>query len=543
MIKNPKCTFVNFLSLMQIPYKAPVMKKIVLYSMLLVLVGCQERKNSNYQISNVSKDYAAAYFEDSARVDKILKFRHVVDSIFRKSASTNHNPAVAYGIVVDNQLIYSNATGYSNIEKRIVADNKSRFRIASMTKSFTAMSILRLRDEGKLQLTDPVAKYIPEMQSLKYPTLDASPITIFNLLTMSAGFPEDNPWGDRQLSDTDEDLINLVKQGVSFSTNPGSQFEYSNLGYGLLGRIIANVSKQSYQDYVIEKILRPLGMNDCEYEYEKIPAEKLALGYRWEDNQLKPEALLKDGSYASMGGMICTIDDFAKYMSFLLTSWPARNEPETGPVNRTSAREMQQPWMFRGFAPNYKTHSGELCPRTGSYGFGLGWRQDCHGLISISHSGGLPGFGSVHIIMPDLGVGIVAFSNLTYANMGAPASQALDTLILLANLKKRVLPVSPTLKQIQDQIVKILPDWKDEKDSLFAENFFPDKSKAYRKKETDELFAKAGKITSVGKMQPENLLRGSFELTGEKETIEISFTLTPEAQPKVQYLSFRLKAR
>src|SRR5260221_13906939 len=104
-------------------------------------------------------------------------------------------------------------------------------------------------------------------------------------------------------------------------------------------------------------------MDDCEFAYEKTTAEKLALGYRWVDDKWKPEALLKDGSYASMGGMICTIDDFAKYMSFLLSSWPARNEDEVGPIKRSSAREMQQPYKFRVISPNYKTHSGELCTR------------------------------------------------------------------------------------------------------------------------------------------------------------------------------------
>jgi CubicO group peptidase (beta-lactamase class C family) len=521
--------------------QSPTMKNIILFFSILMIFSCTEKKSSSVQISATSGDYQAPYFEDNLRSEKIMKYKSVIDSIFSKSARSNHNPAIAYGIVVDNKLIYSNAVGYANLEKKIAADNKSRFRIASMTKSFTAMSILRLRDEGKLQLFDPVAKYIPEIASLKYPTKDATPITIFNLLTMSAGFPEDNPWGDRQLSDTDQELINLVKSGVSFSTNPGSQFEYSNLGYGLLGRIVSNVSGEHYQDYVINKILRPLGMNDCEFEYEKVPAEKLALGYRWEDNQWKPEALLKDGSYASMGGMICTIDDFAKYMSFLLTSWPARNEDEVGPVKRSSAREMQQPWMFRGLAPNYKTHAGELCARTGCYGFGLGWRKDCHGDVTISHSGGLPGFGSIHLLMPDYGIGVVAFSNLTYADMGTPASYALDTLISLTALKKRALPVSPTLKKVQDEIVKLLPAWGDDHDSLFAENFFPDISKAYRKKETDELLSKIGKITSVGKMQPQNLLRGSFDLIGEKGAVEVFFTLTPEADPKVQWLSFELK--
>jgi CubicO group peptidase (beta-lactamase class C family) len=132
-----------------------------------------------------------------------------------------------------------------------------------MTKSFTAMAILKLRDAGKLQLSDAASLYIPEMKSLKYPTTDALPISIFNLLTMSAGFPEDNPWGDRQLADTDEDLLRLMKEGVSFSNTPGAEFEYSNLGYALLGKIIANVSGKSYQQYVTENILLPLNMTDC----------------------------------------------------------------------------------------------------------------------------------------------------------------------------------------------------------------------------------------------------------------------------------------
>ncbi|MBS1487918.1 MAG: beta-lactamase family protein [Bacteroidetes bacterium] len=515
------------------------MKNFYAPFLLIFLFSCQQSKKE-IKIITADDHYQAPYFEDSLRAEKILAYKSVIDSVFKNYSRIKHNPSIAYGIVVDNKLIYSNATGYANLEKKFLADDKSRFRIASMTKSFTAMAILRLRDEGKLQLTDAAAYYIPEMEALSYPTKDGNPITIFNLLTMSAGFPEDNPWGDRQLSDTDDELMGFVKKGISFSTNPSSQFEYSNLGYALLGRIISNVSGQHYQDYIIEKILRPLGMNDCEFEYGKIPSEKLALGYRWEDNQWKPEPLLKDGSYASMGGMICTIDDFAKYMSFLLSASVVQNAAEVGPVKRSSAREMQQPWMFRGLYSNTKDGNGNICPRTTSYGFGLGWRNDCHGDIAVSHSGGLPGFGSVHILLPDYGIGVVAFSNLTYAGMGMPTSKVLDTLIILAELKKRIFPVSPILKKVQEQIMGMLPDWNNKFDSMFAENFFPDISKAHRKKETDELFSKIGKIVSIGKIKPENLLRGSFEIKGEKGAIEIFFTLTPEAEPKVQLLEFGL---
>ena len=99
----------------------------------MILLSCQQRKKE-IKITNVHNDFQTPYFEDSLRIENILKYKSVVDSIFKKSARANHNPSIAYGIVVDNKLIYSNAVGYANLEKKIAADNKSRFRIASMIK-------------------------------------------------------------------------------------------------------------------------------------------------------------------------------------------------------------------------------------------------------------------------------------------------------------------------------------------------------------------------------------------------------------------------
>src|ERR1051326_5555129 len=129
------------------------MRKFIICISLGALLACEQKK-TNVQVTNITEGYQLPYFEDPARAEKILKYKGVIDSIFKTSARINHNPAIAYGIVVDDKLIYSNAVGYANLEKKITADSKSRFRIASMTKSFTAMAILRLRDEGKLQLSD-----------------------------------------------------------------------------------------------------------------------------------------------------------------------------------------------------------------------------------------------------------------------------------------------------------------------------------------------------------------------------------------------------
>ena len=224
------------------------------------------------------------HFADSNRIKKISNTQGIVAKMYEDHAAKNNFPGFAYGIVADGKLVYSGSIGFTNIEKKIPASTTSAFRIASMSKSFTALAILKLRDAGKLKLDEPASSYIPEMKKLKYSAADAPVITVRHLLTHSAGFPEDNPWGDRQLADTDKELLDLI-QDVSFSNAPGVAYEYSNLGFALLGKIITNVSGKPYQQFINENILKPLGMNNTYWEYTKAPVEKLALGYRWQNNQ------------------------------------------------------------------------------------------------------------------------------------------------------------------------------------------------------------------------------------------------------------------
>src|SRR4051812_30457415 len=106
-----------------------------------------------------------------------------------------------------------------------------------MTTSFTARAILKLRHEGKLSYDNPTSKWIQEMPGWKYQTRDTLPIRIRELLTRGAGFPEDNPWGDRQLAVSEEGLTRWLKAGLPFSTTPDTAYEYSNYGFALLGRI------------------------------------------------------------------------------------------------------------------------------------------------------------------------------------------------------------------------------------------------------------------------------------------------------------------
>ena len=514
--------------------------KSYIWFVFILFMACAEKKTDMAVDVTNTQAYATPTFADSASFNKLQQAFPIIEKLYQEYAEKNHFPAISYGIVANGQLVYAGSTGIANVVTKTEATPKTLFRIASMSKSFTAMAILKLRDEGKLSLSDGVEKYIPEMKRAGALTSDAPPITVQQLLTMSAGFPEDNPWGDRQLDATDEELLQLLNKGISFSNVPGLTFEYSNLGFALLGKIITNLSGVPYQQYITNKIMKPIGMHTSKWEYAEVPADQLALGYQWMDSTWQEVPLLHDGAYGAMGGLICSIEDFSKYMALHMNAWPPRNEEDKGPVRRSSIREMHQPVRFNNLFVDAKTRSGEACPVAIGYGYGLGWRKDCKGTVRISHSGGLPGFGSEWRFYPQYGVGVVSFSNHTYGAPGMPNAIALDTLISIAGLKPRILPASAILQQRQKEIVKLLPDWSEDQVSIFAENFFLDESLERRKETVQKLLEEAGAIQNVTAIEPENQLRGSFVLEGEKKSILIYFTLTPEREALIQQLDVEL---
>ncbi len=488
---------------------------------------------------SLAQVYQAPVFDDATRTEKVKALLPTIDKIYKEYAEQKYFPGFSFGIMMDGKLIHSGSVGYTDLAKKTPADAQSMFRIASMSKSFTTMAILQLRDAGKIQLDDRADKYIPEMKKIKPLTSDAPIITIRHLLTHAAGFPEDNPWGDRQLADTNAELLKLV-EGVQFSNVPGVAYEYSNLGITLLGYIIQKISGQPYQTYINQHILQPLGMTHTKWEYAEVPSAKLAHGYRWIDGQWVEEALLHDGAYGAMGGLITSIEDFAKYVAFHQSAWPPSNKEEYKVLKRSSLREMHQPWNISSFNTQYKYPSGRSCAIVSAYCYGLNWLRDCQNRVYVGHSGGLPGFGSHWRFLPEYGIAVMAFSNLTYAPTTQINMQALDTLIVSANLKPYQLPASSILKQRQNELMTLLPHWKfSEKSTLFAENFFADYSPESLRKEATDIFERVGKVLKVNEIKPENQLRGSFLIEAERGQIEISFTLTPEHAPLIQEYHIR----
>ena len=204
-----------------------------------------------------------------------------------------------------------------------------------MSKNFTALAALKLRDEGKLAFDVPAETVIPELKGLKYPTTDSPKITVRDLLTHSGGFVTDDPWGDRQLPMSEAEFSRFTAAGVPFSRTPGMAYEYSNYGYALAGRAVSNAAGRNYADYIESAFLAPLGMASTGYDLAKVPAGRLAVGYRWEDGRWVEEPALGPGAFGAMGGLMTTASDYAKYIAWELAAWP----PATGRGRHPTAKQ------------------------------------------------------------------------------------------------------------------------------------------------------------------------------------------------------------
>src|SRR5215469_10905604 len=311
----------------------------------------------------------------------------VVDQTFQEFALDAHIPGLVWGVVVDGHLAHVGAFGIQDLEFRRPVTPDTLFRIASMTKAFTALTVLKLRDDGRVRLDALAEEYVPELRGWKYPTDDSPRIRVRELLNHAAGFVTDDPWGDRQTSLPEKEFTQLLQEGVPFTRPPGIAYEYSNLGYALLGRIITNVSKQPYAETITRSLLRPLGMESSGFVADAAPLERRALGYRWQDDAWHLEPTLGHGAFGAMGGLQTSAKDYAKWVTFVLSAWPPRNGADTGVVARATVRELAQGSNFPRRHARVG-HNPEGCWQAVAYGMGVQVGSDCTLGVTLSHSGG-----------------------------------------------------------------------------------------------------------------------------------------------------------
>lgn len=477
-----------------------------------------------------------ARFADVDRASRLRAAFPAVDSLVRAFADSRRVPGWAYGIVVDGRLAHVVAGGVRDTRTGAAADTGAVFRIASMSKSFAAVAILQLRDAGRLGLDDPVERHVPELRGWRYGSSDAPKITVRQLLTHSAGFPEDNPWGDQQLDATEAAFSEMLRRGVPFSTTPGTAYEYSNFGFAILGRIVTNVSGIPYARYLRERILRPLGMSRTTLETRDVPADRLVLGYRLQDGQWLLEPPLADGAFGVMGGMLTTPADLTRWVAFLLDAWPARDGADSPVLSRASRREMQQVQRFAGAAA---TLGGTPAMTAGGYGYGLRVGQTCEVRHWVSHTGGLPGYGSIMKWWPELGVGIIGLGSLTYTPWTPVVDEAFALLQRAAALAPREPQPAPVLETRRAQVTRLVQQWSVPlADSLAAMNLFRDESADRRAASIARLVADAGgTCVNEGPFVVENALRGRWRMRCARGDLAVAITLAPTMPAGVQYFN------
>ena len=332
-----------------------------------------------------------------------MNYQSIVDSQLAEFARKRGAPQAVSAVCRDGELLAVAAQSGEGCGE-LTDPAGTAFRIASMTKSFGAAAILRLRDEGLLRIEESVASYVPELELAG----QWRRVTLRQLMAMRSGLASaDDSWADRKLSEPDAFISSELLSRALFSNEPDEEYQYSNLGYMLLGRVITNVAGMSALEYIAEQFLRPLGMDRTGWNYTYAPHVE---GYRRTASGVRAEtAFHVTSDLAVFAGLCSTLRDLAKWIGFFTDAHrPQRTAALEEVLAASSRREME-----RLQAVMHPLSS--LDPMNNAMGYGYGLRGNFVGREwFVGHSGGLPGFGSHMSWSQTRGIGVIALGNVTY---------------------------------------------------------------------------------------------------------------------------------
>ena len=454
-----------------------------------------------------------------------------IDELLARTAEENELPSIVLGISLHGVLISTHAVGTRRLGEEASPDADSVFRIASMTKSFTASAVLLLRDRGLLRLDDAVVRFLP--------WFDDSTVTVRHLLTMNAGFPTDDPWGDRHEPTSLTAFDELAASGVRRTHPPGTGFEYANLGYALLGRIITAVTGCSYTDFVEEELLEPLGLVASRFDYRGIPAEQAAQGYAESAAGLRVEPQVLPGAFSPMGGLHSSVRDLTHWMGGFLSAFGDVSAPH--PLAAASRLEQQQP---HAFARLLLRTPAERAPSASSLAYGFGLIAEEHSSLGrfVQHSGGYPGFGSHMRWHPATGIAVVALSNRTYA----PMTPLVEAVIydLVAEAPRSVGELWPETSAAMDAAEALLGTWDDELcDRVFAHNLDLDRDRSERRNHAAQLAQGMGAFSrDAESVESRTPAHARWSVIGRSGSVRIELLMSPDPTTRIQMLRYESEA-
>ena len=451
----------------------------------------------------------------------------------------------AVGIVLEGEVVYLRGFGVRDVSSKTPVDvDTTAFRIGSVSKTFTALAVMRLRDAGKLLLDEPAARYLPWLASLPLPTKDSPPITVRHLLTMTSGLPYDDLWGAVTFGYDDAELQRFMARGISFAGAPGERYRYSNLGYALLGQIIERVSGLSFEEFMARDVFAPLGMQSTGWVTGPLPGAQLAVGYYLDGDQLVAEPVESDRVFAPAGGAYTTISDLARYAAFQLSAYPPRDDPESGAVRRSTLREMHAGAAWARWHEDYPAlkldSSGRPALSAMSYGFGWSQNTTCLAEAMVQHGGFEPGYYAAVRLLPRQRLGVVVIAASGHLGQLSTFEEALTVLANGDVLEAPPPAASPALESAREIVIRLLTNWDPE---LVKTSFDPltQRYSFVRNFESDmrRLSKDHGTCRPAGSIIPLSETHGRFRLECERGAIDFLAYMTPGVPPLVQMVEWR----
>ena len=365
----------------------------------------------------------------------------ILDKWTIHSMQQKHLPGLALGLVYQGELLWGKGYGVANIETGKPVTLDTRFRIASISKTFTSTGILQLRDAGKLRLDDPVSQVL-DWFDLRY--RDAPEITIRNLLTHTSGLPRDSVnamWTDCEAPDWDDFVAQTRSRQPTRA--PYEDYAYSNLGFSLLGGIIAVVSGQSWADYLQQHVLEPLGMIET-YPVPKAEDAQLATGYTREKDDHKRAAFpfWKMNAFEASANFASSVNDLVKYAAFHLG---LTGNTVLSPYTLFDMHRVH--WLEDGWK--------------GGYGLGMALHKIKDWVIS-GHGGGYPGYLTAFTICREHKAGVIALTNSLGSNPHQVAEQAYK--LVLPEIIKACAEPKPEANPVwQKYVGDYVSEWETQK--------------------------------------------------------------------------------
>ncbi|TKC12059.1 beta-lactamase family protein [Pedobacter polaris] len=306
------------------------------------------------------------------------------DSLISSVFKDKDGPGAVFLISKNGKQIYRKAFGKANLELDVAMSPKNVFQLGSMTKQFTAIAILMLEEQEKLDLKDPISKYIPD-----YPS--GNKITIHHLLTHTSGIKDFTKMKSiQQIAQKDlspKELIDFFKnEPADFA--PGEKFDYNNSGYIVLGYILELISGETYENYIKKNIFEKIGMNHSRYASDVAVINNRAYGYNKKEYGYVNKSKISFSIPFSSGSLMSTADDMLKWQNalnhnLLLTAKTAKKAFTT-----------------------YKLNNGE------EFTYGYGWHiKEIDGTPTREHGGSIFGFKTMGVYIPSEDIYIIGLSN------------------------------------------------------------------------------------------------------------------------------------